>query len=125
VALSTRPQRRGCSRTAPSPSALTRWGPPNVQVVVLHGNNEQPALDRERLKLVNITETPTLEQARQLLSRSATLSDPRVVFELLRQPPPAAWRRSSLLRNHRLLFVGEAIGKYHITIDDEIGITIS
>jgi CRISPR-associated endonuclease/helicase Cas3 len=106
--------------------ALTRWGPPNVQVVLLYGNNEQPAWDRERLNLIsNIKETPKLEQARQLLSCSATLSDPRVVFELLGQHPPPAWRRSSLLRNHRLLFVGQAIGKYHITIDDETGISIS
>jgi hypothetical protein len=82
-------------------------------------------LDLERLNLIDIKETPTLEQVRRLLSHSATLSDARVVFELLRQPPPAAWRRSSLLRNHRLLFVGEAIGKYHIAIDDEIGITVS
>jgi CRISPR-associated endonuclease/helicase Cas3 len=105
--------------------ALTRLTGPNVQVVFLHGTSDRPAFDPSGSQALGLNRMPDLEVTKRLLMHSVTISDRRVVYQLREMPTPLSWRRSSLLRNHRLCFIGEAIGKYHITVDEETGIIVS
>lgn len=100
--------------------ALTRLTEPNVSVICL-----TPA-ERQRF---NLTRAPTVADARELLGRSVTLSNPRVVWTLLAQKPHPAWAKSALLRRYRLLELDEAgccaVGKYQLRVHPELGVTIN
>ncbi len=100
--------------------ALTRLTEPNVSVICLYPA-ECIALD--------VTRTPTLDEAKRLLRYSVTLSDRRVMRALLAQDPPAHWQSSALLRRYRLLELDEAggyaVGKYQIQLHADLGVVIS
>ena len=109
--------------------ALTRLAAPSVSAVLLFGNAEDVALDTALNETVDMNQPPNLETTRRLLMRSVSISDRRVVSQLLEQPPPRVWRRSGLLRNHRAIFLdclGTArIGDHLLTLNDDVGVTIS
>ena len=109
--------------------ALTRLTPPSVSVVLLFGTYESAWLDAAHRESVDIENVPSIDAMKQLLMRSASISDRRVVFQLLGQLPPRGWRRTALLRNHRAIFLdgdgcSESIDGYNIRLDSESGITV-
>ncbi len=88
--------------------ALTRLSEPNVGVICL-GDLEETA------------------PAPDLLNRSVTLTHRGLVPRLLGRKPPAAWKRSPILRHYRpLKFVnGEVrVEGYIVRMDPELGLTI-
>jgi CRISPR-associated endonuclease/helicase Cas3 len=106
--------------------AVTRLGDPSLPVVLLTvGEEELADLDAER---------PGIEQVRALLERSATLSHRGLVPYLLSEAgqqevtPHRRWRRSALLRHHRLLRLdadGRAeVGQYTVRLDRDLGILV-
>ena len=109
--------------------ALTRLTPPSVSVVLLFGTYESAWLDAEHRESVDIDNVPSIDTMKQLLMRSANISDRRVVFQLLGQLPPKGWRLTALLRNHRAIFLdgdgcSESIDGYSIRLDSETGLTV-
>ena len=109
--------------------ALTRLTPPSVSVVLLFGTYENAWLDAAHRASVDIDNVPSIDTMKQLLMRSANISDRRVVFQLLGQLPPKGWRRTALLRNHRAIFLdgdgcSESINGYSIRLDSETGLTV-
>ena len=113
----------------PGHRALTRLASPSAPAVLLFGNEDAAYLDSARRETVDPGQPPSVEITKRLLMRSVTISDRRVVFQLLRQSPPAAWRRSALLRHHRALFLDEGrvcrLGSYQLRLDTETGVAIS
>lgn len=114
--------------------AATRLGPPNVSVVLLHrlGGEGTPAfLSADGgcgTELIDLTQAPSLEDARRLLGASVTLSQPQCVRDLLATPPVAAWRDSGLLRHHRSLDLDDrgcaSLGSVHLRLDRELGVVL-
>ncbi len=109
--------------------ALTRLSEPTVPVAFLHGSLERPSLETDNLRPVDLARVPPTAEAKDLLMRSVTVSDRRVVFSLLEQAVPSGWRQSPLLRHHRAVVLGEtgtaSVGKYELRLDKEVGLTIA
>jgi len=99
--------------------ALTRMVEPSVSVI---------CLTPDQLQQINLQETPKGVQIRDLLQSSVTLSSKKIIWKILEESPPPSWRRSSLLRNYRLIKLDEAgactIGKYELKVDPELGVLI-
>jgi CRISPR-associated endonuclease/helicase Cas3 len=108
--------------------ALTRLAEPSVPVVFLYGTPKHPFLDAACKEQLDLRLTPTVPLARRLLFRSVNISDKRVVHQLLKRDVPPSWRKSPLLRNHRLLLLNESgvveVDPYKITLDSEAGVII-
>jgi CRISPR-associated endonuclease/helicase Cas3 len=112
----------------PAHQALTRLAEPSVPVVMLHGDPGRPALDPEGGPAIDPRVPPTLELATALLQRSVSLADRRLVHCLLAEPVPPGWRRSSLLRHHRLLILDAGrrttVGRWTVRLDNETGVVV-
>ncbi|ACZ40837.1 CRISPR-associated helicase/endonuclease Cas3 [Sphaerobacter thermophilus] len=108
--------------------ALTRLTPPSVSVVCLFDVDGRLALDPAGREVIDLSEPPSLNLTRRLLARSVTLSDRRVVPELLTTDPPTAWRESALLRHQRLILLDSSgrasVGKYALRLDPELGLVV-
>ena len=87
----------------PDALARTRLGPPNVNVVILKPD------EAKRFAAVIASDTERLEfwQIRELLKRSVSISDARIVRALRHQRIPPAWEGTSFLRHHRLMVLDE------------------
>jgi CRISPR-associated endonuclease/helicase Cas3 len=116
----------------PAHQALTRLSSPSVPTVLLYGNGDTGdtvVLDNMLASPLDMNRTPSLETTKRLLMRSVTISNRRVVFQLLDQSPPPSWRRSRLLRNHRAIFLDSQgtyrVGDYLLMLDADIGVTVS
>ncbi|MCY4112647.1 MAG: CRISPR-associated helicase Cas3' [Chloroflexi bacterium] len=106
--------------------ALTRLAPPSASVVLLFGSRDAAFWDADHSESVDMDVVPAGDSVVRFLRRSVSISDKRVVFQLLEQSPPANWRRMALLRNHRAVFLNSAgvsdeIGSYRIVLDGETG----
>jgi len=109
--------------------ALTRLTEPSVSVILL----DQPVVvSGPGLGLaeeVDINVEPSMAQATRLLARSVSVSDRRVVFDIIATAAPPGWRRSSLLRHHRVLNLdqdgGVMIGKHYLRVSEEIGLFVA
>ena len=109
--------------------AVTRLAPPSAAVVVLFGNRDAAFLDADDSEPVDMNVPPSADLMARLLRRSVSISDKRVVFQLLEQSSPKSWRSGALLRNHRAVFldgaqVSNEIGAYRIVLDDEVGVRV-
>ncbi|MBI4320957.1 MAG: CRISPR-associated endonuclease Cas3'' [Chloroflexi bacterium] len=108
--------------------ALTRLSDPSVQVVCVYGPREHPHLDEEGYESLDLEAVPPLAEARRLLMRSVSVSDRRVVYSLLADSPPQGWRRSALLRHHRLVVFdaggAASVGGHRLVLDQELGLVI-
>lgn len=109
--------------------ALTRLGEPTVSLVCLFGTPDEPCLDPGGKDSVDVRARPSLALAAQLLRRSVSVSDRRLVRSLLEEQAPAGWQRSPLLRHHRLLTLDAAgcgrVGRHEVCVDDELGLRVS
>ena len=86
--------------------ALTRLAEPSAHVVCLLDTADGPALPDDRI--VDVRHKPGIELAQALLRRSVPVATRGLVQAIYDLEVPAGWRRSPLLRNHRmLLFDGE------------------
>ena len=99
--------------------ALTRMVEPSVSVI---------CLTPDQLQRIDLKVMPQGFKIRELLHSSVTLSSKKILWKILEESPPPSWRRSSLLRNYRLLQLDEnnscMIGTYHLKVDHELGVMI-
>jgi len=104
----------------PSLQALTRLTDLTVSVVLLTPE-EQRTLDPRQ--------APGIDQTRALLGRSMAVSGQTLVHAILAYEAPAGWRKSSLLRRHRLIELRAdgpvSIGGYRLTLDDHLGLVVT
>jgi len=109
--------------------AATRLTRPSVSVVLLYRSDDGLSLTRDGDEPVDVAAAPSLALTKRLLGRSVSLQHAAVVKNLLDEPVPSGWRRSSLLRFHRLVCLdrhGDArVGDWHIRLDDDFGIIIT
>ncbi len=107
--------------------ALTRLVEPSVQVVCLCKSSDEIFVREGDQNPVDIGHEPEGELTKSLLRRSLTVTDKRVVFKLIDQPPPPAWKRCPALRHHRLMKFENGIatiGRYKLCLDNELGLYI-
>lgn len=100
--------------------ALTRLTDPTISLVLLTA---------EQLREISVTEPPGTTQIMWLLERSITVTGWGVVEALLEVDTPTGWRKSPLLRRHRLvtrdLDGTWHAGTYRLMLDDEVGLTMT
>ncbi|MFO7959071.1 MAG: CRISPR-associated helicase Cas3' [Candidatus Brocadiia bacterium] len=107
--------------------AVTRLGPPSVEVVCLHRVDGRRCLDPTGDHEVDLGETPDADLARALLGNSLRIGHTGLVPHILDTQRPAGWRASPWLRFHwPLVFEGGAcsIGRWVVRLDDELGLVI-
>ena len=106
-------------QTASDLRAITREGPPSVQVIVLRPGEAQTA---------RVRATPTLGDARELLRFSVPVSHQRAFRAFANAPSPPGWSNSALLRHHKLLELDEdgrgRCEEVDFRLDDELGLII-
>jgi len=99
--------------------AVTRWGPPTVQVV---------CADAAGSRRIALGQKPSRPRVEQLLRRSVPIARKGLAEALLATPVPPAWKRSPLLCHHRLLELDgrncATVGKHLLRLDDELGVVI-
>jgi CRISPR-associated endonuclease/helicase Cas3 len=110
--------------------AITRLTEPSVRTVFL----EQDPATSDRARTPGVDEPIPLngilsfDQVRRCLYRSVTISDRRVVEQLDAVSPPASFRNSPLLSEHRLVLVGTdgtaRVGNQIVRLDPRLGIVI-
>lgn len=100
--------------------ALTRLGDRSVSVVCL-GPEERAGL--------LLSEVPDIAGTWALLRRSVALADRRIVGDLEALKVPSGWRRSALLRHHRLLELdaegGCRVGNHRLEWNNDLGIVVT
>jgi len=109
--------------------ALTRLAEPSVTVICLYGTREAAFFDDGKKESADYKK-PTLPVIRDLLRNSVTVSGWKLVKVLQcaeETKPAAVWLEKSLLRNCRLLFLGEKgeadIGDFVFRVDKYLGVT--
>jgi CRISPR-associated endonuclease/helicase Cas3 len=112
----------------PTLQALTRLGDPTVAVVCLHQTGAGLRLRPGDSSDVNLNREPALSDVKQFLRAAVSLNHRGVVQHLLAQEVPAGWRKSGLLRYHRVAAFDNGalqLGGYLVGLDAELGVTIS
>ena len=106
-------------QTAVDLRAITREGPPSVQVVVLRPGEARTA---------RYSAKPTLVDARELLRFSVPVSQHAAYMAFTSAPSPSGWSDSAVLRHHRLLELDEnghgRCEDVEFSLDDELGLVI-
>lgn len=95
--------------------ALTRLGEPSIPVAFLH---DATLTERE----------PRRDETRAIVERTLSISNKALVFELRKQRPPEAWKKSAWLRNTRVVRLenGRArVGSKELIDDPELGLVIA
>lgn len=109
----------------PRLQALTRLSDPTTTVVCLHERAGKLYLDPQGAVPVDPDKEPPLEEARQLLRRSLSLSHFACVKHFLLQEIPTGWRRNPLLRHHRIAAFNTngkvQAGEYTLRLDPILG----
>jgi CRISPR-associated endonuclease/helicase Cas3 len=107
--------------------ALTRLVESSVQVVCLYGSKGGIFLSEGDLNQIDIEQIPEGELVTSLQRRSLPITDKRVVFKLIEQGTPQAWKKCPALRYHRLLVFQNGVAevdKYRLLLDKELGLRI-
>jgi CRISPR-associated endonuclease/helicase Cas3 len=95
--------------------ALTRLGEPSIPVAFL---TDVAVTERE----------PSRAETRAVVERTLSISNKALFYELRKQPPPEAWKRSSWLRNTRVVHLenGRAqVGSKELIDDPALGLVIT
>jgi CRISPR-associated endonuclease/helicase Cas3 len=105
---------------------LTRLGDPSVAVVPLFRLGEGLYLDREGRRRAPLEGELSRDEAEALFGHVVRLSRFPIVRDLVQEEPPAAWRRSGLLRGLRPLEVGRVFRNkgeaFRVELDPELGV---
>jgi CRISPR-associated endonuclease/helicase Cas3 len=111
----------------PALRALTRLADETVSIVCLAGTGEHPLL-RPGGAPINLQHKPSYDEVEELLQRSVSLANRRIVRLLRAQPPPPRWDEIPLLRHYRsVIFDAQgnaSIGQHRIRLDPDLGIVI-
>ncbi|MDA1127757.1 MAG: CRISPR-associated helicase Cas3' [Chloroflexi bacterium] len=105
--------------------ALTRLSGPSVSVICLEEVDGQVHIPSVGPWIEG--QIPNLATTRQLLMRSMSITDFRLVFALIRQPVPSSWRRRPALRYHRVLVFKDHmadVNGHWVRLDDELGLEV-
>jgi CRISPR-associated endonuclease/helicase Cas3 len=109
--------------------ALTRLSDPSVSVICLPSTDGKTPLDPQTGQPLALGQVPDIALARRLLQHSVSLSDRRIVQEVLATEPPSGWKRSPLLRHCRLLVLDREgtgrVGSYYLRVDPDLGVEIA
>jgi len=109
--------------------ALTRLGRPSVTLICLYGMAERACLTSDG-PTFSLKGEPNLEQTKALLHRSVSITQPDLYRHFTREPGPAGWKKSALLRHCRPLFLdaeGRWIGHHErvtMRLDTDLGLVI-
>ena len=109
--------------------AVTRLTEPTVTVICLWEKDGKVFLDENFAREINISKKPYLEQTKELLRYSLSISNKSVVFKFFAEEVPKGWEESALLRHHRIFKFDanrncEKFG--HIfRLDEKLGLTIT
>lgn len=110
----------------PALLAMTRLAQPSVTVIVLWNRGNAPVTSKGRH--VDLDAKPPMRAAQALLQWSVTLSDRRIVCDLLATKPPPGWRKSPLLRECRLLLLDAEdyadVDGTPVRLDSELGVVV-
>jgi CRISPR-associated endonuclease/helicase Cas3 len=110
--------------------ALTRWGPPNVTVVVLYQQRVGCSLDSGGAHPVDPRrKARDLEEVKALLRHSIPVSTRRLTRHLLQVRVPQGWQESPLLNHCRSLVLDPSdrstpVGKFRVRLDPDEGLVI-
>ncbi len=107
--------------------ALTRLAEPSVQVVCVHKSPDGVFLHESDDNPLDMNQPPQGKMVSDMLRRSLTITDKRVVFKLINEQSPAAWKKCAALRHHRCLEFESGIAKvdkYLLRLDQELGLSI-
>lgn len=114
----------------PAFQALTRLTEQSVTIACLGGDANLPLLRplRPHGPTITLHTAPSSAATEAFLNRSVSVTDRRVVFQLLEREVPSAWRKSALLRRLRPLYFnadGEArVGRWRLLLDPNEGLRI-
>jgi CRISPR-associated endonuclease/helicase Cas3 len=86
--------------------AATRDTEPTIQLIVVYHLKGQDYLDPEARVPFDESDEPNLVRVRQLLDNEVSIGHRGCVAHYVRIPVPTGWRKSGMLRNHRVLRVG-------------------
>ena len=87
--------------------AATRDTEPTIQLIVVYHLNGQDNLDDAGAEPFNEAAEPNLIRVRRLLENELTIAHRGCVLHYVHRDVPAGWRKSGLLRNHRVVRVGQ------------------
>lgn len=83
--------------------AVTRLTEPTATVICLWERDGKTYLDESFAEEIDLNKKPYLEQIKELLRSSLSISNKSVVFKFFAEEVPNIWQESALLRNHRVL----------------------
>ena len=108
--------------------ALTRLTERTVTVACLFARADDLFLDRACLRPLSLGEPVTMASAADILRRSCSLSDKRVVYRLEGIPIPNTWKKNALLRNCRPLIFDTnncyQVGNHRIRLCPDTGLRV-
>jgi len=116
----------------PAHQALTRLTGLTVNVICLYGNSIEAFWDKKQAESLDLNLAPNNEIIRKLLEHSVSVTRFGLTETIIQDDKntlPVAWRKTALLRHHRILFFNEQgsclYGSFQIILDDETGLIIS
>jgi CRISPR-associated endonuclease/helicase Cas3 len=108
--------------------ALTRLAERTVTVVCLFGRTGDLFLDRACTRPLSLAKAVTMASAAEILRRSCSIGDKRVIRELEKIAAPPAWRKAALLRNCRPIAFDTAgcyvVNKWRLRLCPDIGLRV-
>jgi CRISPR-associated endonuclease/helicase Cas3 len=117
--------------THPTLQALTRLSEPSVSVIALYGNESAAYLDKGRSHPLDLRVRPTLVDEKAFLRKSFAIQHRRALKVILEEGlRPEGWKESSLLRHHRVVFLGEHDqawldnGRLSLRLDPDLGVLL-
>ncbi|MCL4466185.1 MAG: CRISPR-associated helicase Cas3' [Chloroflexi bacterium] len=126
--LMANPREEDAPEYHPSHQLLTRLAEPTVQAVWLYDVGARLSFDLDGRDCVNLEAEPTVAMAKRLLRRSIPISHRGLVFNLLAEPAPPGWRKSPLLRHHRVLRLdatrSSCLHGWDVRLDEHSGLLV-
>lgn len=109
-----------------SQQACTRLAEPSIPLVVLYDCNGTPCLDPAGKEIIDLKHPPSFDQARSILGNALTVQHKGCVFHYVGKEPPNSWKKSGLLRYHRIVLLdndGTALkDEYPLFVDPKLGV---
>jgi CRISPR-associated endonuclease/helicase Cas3 len=108
--------------------AVTRLAEASVQIVCLFGDSARPSLDVLGHNRTDLRAVPSPGHVRELLRRSLSVADKRLVGSLAKTATPEGWAKSAMLRFHKaVIFDSSArveVNGYMVELNPLLGFRI-